>query len=126
MTNISTHQEPSSLKFIDLFSGCGGLSLGLSMAGMEGVFAVEKDPMAFETFEANFLDEGRRHDYQFTWPSWLKKESWSIHDLICEHSDKLASLRGQVDVIAGGPPCQGFSFAGRRNEDDPRNQLFKE
>lgn len=114
------------MKFIDLFSGCGGLSLGLSMAGMEGVFAIEKDPMAFETFEANFLGKGRKRDHQFSWPDWLRKDPWSIHDLISEHAGKLASLEGKVDVIAGGPPCQGFSFAGKRNEDDPRNQLFKE
>ncbi|WP_454907283.1 DNA cytosine methyltransferase [Variovorax gossypii] len=42
-------------KFIDLFSGCGGLSLGFSMAGLEGQFAVEKDSMAFDTFSENFL-----------------------------------------------------------------------
>lgn len=114
------------MKFIDLFSGCGGLSLGLSMAGMEGVFAIEKDPMAFETFEANFLNKRRGHNYQFTWPTWLRQGPWSIHDLISEHADRLTSLKGEVDVIAGGPPCQGFSFAGRRNKDDPRNQLFKE
>ena len=40
-------------RFADLFSGCGGLSLGLTLSGMVGQFAVERDPMAFETFEAN-------------------------------------------------------------------------
>jgi len=48
----------SAYKFVDLFSGCGGLSLGLSMAGLQGVFAVEKDPMAFDTFSGNFLANG--------------------------------------------------------------------
>jgi DNA (cytosine-5)-methyltransferase 1 len=113
------------VKFIDLFSGCGGLSLGLSLAGMEGVFAIEKDAMAFETFQANFLDAGDKQAQQFSWPAWLKVGAWSIDGLLREHSPNLASLRGKVDVIAGGPPCQGFSFAGRRNEDDPRNKLFK-
>jgi len=52
------------MRFIDLFAGCGGLSLGLSWAGAQGLFAVERDPMAFKTFKANFLDapRGRPND----------------------------------------------------------------
>src|SRR3546814_7089222 len=50
--------------------------------------------------------------------------AWGIDDLLAEHKGDLEKLRGQVDILAGGPPCQGFSFAGRRVEDDPRNQLF--
>lgn len=113
-------------KFIDLFSGCGGLSLGLSMAGMEGQFAVERDAMAFSTFAANFLDSTREAGMQFAWPEWLPKQAWSIDQLLSEHRSDLELLRGEVQVIAGGPPCQGFSFAGRRQESDPRNLLFKE
>src|SRR3546814_14320369 len=50
--------------------------------------------------------------------------AWGIDDLLAEHKGDLEKLRGQVDILAGGPPCQGFSFAGRRVEADPRNQLF--
>lgn len=115
----------SKHKFIDLFSGCGGLSLGLSLAGMEGQFAIERDPMAFETFSANFLGDRKVPVTKFSWPSWLEKKAWAIDDLLSEHKSQLSSMRGEVGILAGGPPCQGFSFAGRREESDPRNLLFK-
>jgi DNA (cytosine-5)-methyltransferase 1 len=111
--------------FIDLFSGCGGLSLGLVMAGLEGRFAIERDSMAFETFKENFLNGHRLPVKPFTWPYWLKKKNWSVDDLLKEHLRELRALAGEVEVLAGGPPCQGFSFAGKRNESDPRNQLFQ-
>lgn len=92
---------------------------------MEGLFAVERDSMAFQTFAANFLPPsptGR----SFQWPAWLEKKAWAIDELLTTHKEELVALRGQVQVIAGGPPCQGFSTAGRRNQADPRNQLFRE
>lgn len=110
--------------YIDLFSGCGGLSLGLGKAGWQGVFSVEKDSMAFDTFKHNMLGVGRYE--HFDWPSWLPQAPTTIQDLIKEHLDNLKELRGKVDLIAGGPPCQGFSLAGMRNPDDPRNQLSKQ
>ena len=112
----------TALKFVDLFAGCGGLSLGLSQAGLRGAFAIEKDPMAFETFKANFIGNGA-NSIGFEWPEWLPQHAWDIEDLLHLHGDKLRSLAGEIDVLAGGPPCQGFSFAGRRQEDDPRNLL---
>lgn len=115
----------SAYKFVDLFSGCGGLSLGLTMAGLEGQFAVERDAMAFETFAANFLSERKLPIERFAWPTWLEMKAWPIDELLAQHLDQLRHLEGSVEVLAGGPPCQGFSFAGRRNEDDPRNQLFE-
>lgn len=112
-------------KFIDLFSGCGGLSLGFSMAGLEGQFAVEKDAMAFDTFSENFLGNRKIPVAKFSWPSWLKQRAWAIDELLAEHRDQLLELQGTVQVLAGGPPCQGFSFAGKRKEADPRNMLFE-
>jgi DNA (cytosine-5)-methyltransferase 1 len=109
--------------YIDLFSGCGGFSLGLGNAGWQGVFAVEKDPMAFDTFKHNLIDGKYGH---FNWPDWLPQQSTTIQDLLEKHPEKLASLKGSVDLIAGGPPCQGFSLAGRRNASDPRNKLSEE
>jgi DNA (cytosine-5)-methyltransferase 1 len=111
--------------FIDLFSGCGGLSLGLTSAGLEGQFAIERDPMAFETFSDNFLGDRKVPLAKFKWPSWLKRQAWAIDELLAAHQADLQGLTGKIDVLAGGPPCQGFSFAGRRQESDPRNQLFE-
>lgn len=105
--------------YIDLFAGCGGLSYGLGEAGWQGLFAVEKSPMAFETFKHNLLVE----DSHFNWPSWLPKTELDIEELLTTHAGKLRKLRGKVDLVAGGPPCQGFSMAGKRVEEDSRNSL---
>jgi DNA (cytosine-5)-methyltransferase 1 len=111
------------LSFVDLFAGCGGISLGFSQAGLAGRFAIERDPMAFETLNANLLQ--RASSTPFAWPNWLERRAWDIDEVIQQHEAELSGLRGQVDVLAGGPPCQGFSFAGRRLETDPRNLLFE-
>jgi DNA (cytosine-5)-methyltransferase 1 len=81
--------------------------------------------MAFETFSNNLVREGAGDAYRFQWPSWLEKRAWGIDDVLDQHKTNLDQLSGKVDILAGGPPCQGFSFAGRRVEDDPRNLLFK-
>lgn len=120
-----TIQDMPKYKFVDLFSGCGGLSLGLSMAGLQGRFVAERDPMAFETFAENFLGDRKVPISRFAWPSWLEQRAWGIDDLLDKHYANLVKLQGDIQVLAGGPPCQGFSFAGRRQEDDPRNQLFE-
>jgi len=114
----------SQISFADLFSGCGGLSLGLSLAGLSGRFAIERDPMAFGTFSANFLEDPAGPP-AFSWPEWLERKAWGIEELLERHKPDLLALRGKIDVLAGGPPCQGFSFAGRRQEEDPRNMLFE-
>lgn len=111
-------------RFIDLFAGCGGLSLGLIKAGWQGVFAVEKSPDAFETFKHNLID--RDVVEPFDWPAQLPCQAMTTQALIDAHTPYLLSLAGTIDLIAGGPPCQGFSFAGRRNPSDPRNQLIRE
>lgn len=113
--------------FIDLFAGCGGFSLGLSQAGFQGLFAVEKAGHAFQTFRENFIDRGQPA-HRFAWPG----DSIPVgpHDIEKLLGDAgrvryLQSLRGKVDLVAGGPPCQGFSFSGRRDASDPRNRLFE-
>ena len=105
--------------YIDLFAGCGGLSLGLYKAGWTGLFAVEKDRMAFETLKHNLIDK-KNH---FLWPKWLPCAPLDINKVIKNYSPELKQLAGKIDLIAGGPPCQGFSFAGRRMEGDFRNKL---
>ena len=109
--------------FIDLFAGCGGLSLGLIKAGLQGVFAIEKNTDAFSTLKHNLID-GQKGDYK--WPEWLPCEAMTTSDLLKNHVEDLKLLQHEIDLIAGGPPCQGFSFAGRRNPDDPRNKLTEE
>ncbi len=109
--------------FIDAFAGCGGLSLGLLKAGWRGLFAIEKDAFAFDTLKANLT--GVAAKWAFNWPDWLLLKPWSIEELMEQHADQLLALRGHIDLLAGGPPCQGFSSAGRRRTDDPRNALFE-
>lgn len=104
---------------IDLFAGCGGLSLGLYQAGWKGVFAIEKNPCAFKTLEYNLI-EGKNH---FDWPKWLPKEPLDIIEVNKKYKKKLKLLRGKIGLVAGGPPCQGFSMAGERKANDIRNQL---
>ena len=109
--------------FVDVFAGCGGLSLGLKRAGWKGLFAIEKDPFAFDTLSTNFpSDDG---PLSYDWPTNIERRAWDIHGLLSERQEALASLAGKVDLLAGGPPCQGFSHAGRRRPDDPRNKLFE-
>lgn len=109
--------------FIDAFAGCGGLSLGLLRAGWKGLFAIEKDAFAFETLRFNLTGDKAR--YAFDWPEWLAKHPWTIEALMEQHTRHLSALRGRIDLLAGGPPCQGFSSAGRRRTSDPRNKLVE-
>lgn len=112
-------------KFVDLFSGCGGLSLGLALAGLKGLFAIERDSMAFSSFQNNLLSARDVPVAKFDWPNWLEERAWPIDEFLETHRTNIMSLNGKVDVMSGGPPCQGFSFAGRRQANDPRNMLFE-
>ncbi|QXP69224.1 DNA cytosine methyltransferase [Polaribacter sp. R2A056_3_33] len=106
--------------YIDLFAGCGGLSLGLHNAGWKGAFAIEKSADAFKTLEHNLIKK-KKH---FDWPNWLSQKHHDINEVLDNNSENLISLRGKIDLVAGGPPCQGFSMAGRRVENDSRNDLI--
>ena len=115
--------------YIDFFSGCGGLSLGLGMAGWNGVFAIEKDPMAYSTFDRNLVAEDAPYRHFKNWPLWLSRESHTIEDVLEDETilEHMKQLCGKITLVAGGPPCQGFSVAGARNGNDPRNLLvFKQ
>jgi len=94
-----------SLSMIDLFAGCGGMSLGFSRAGFRAILAVEWDLHAAATYAANF---GESHTY------WGDIATFKEADI------------PEADVIIGGPPCQGFSNLGARDVGDPRNKLWKE
>lgn len=106
----------SDRRFIDLFAGCGGLSLGLRRAGWESLFAVEANADAFLTYSENHLKD------ETDWPDWLPKTSHRIEDVLETYHTELEALKGSVQLVAGGPPCQGFSMAGRRRSNDPRNK----
>src|SRR5688572_6527203 len=108
--------------FADVFAGCGGLSLGLLNAGWRGLFAIEKNPHAFATLKKNLIDGDQA---SFDWPLWLPKTPHDIDSALHKYKRELLSLRGTLDLLVGGPPCQGFSSAGRRDPNDPRNSLFK-
>ena len=104
----------TKLKYIDLFSGAGGFSLGFDNKGFQNVFSIDIEPRFCETYKHNFSNH-----------QLIEKD-------ICELSDsKIKYLKefDEIDVVIGGPPCQGFSIAGnigRKFVDDPRNRLFKE
>lgn len=122
---LSKAKHNPNYTYIDLFSGCGGLSLGLGCAGWRGIFAIEKDPMAFLTFRNNMIDDKGQYAH-FDWPDWLPVEAMSIESILHNFSTQLESLKGNIDLIAGAPPCQGFSLAGMRNPKDPRNKMSQE
>ena len=103
------------LTFIDLFCGAGGLSLGFENNDFELILANDNDRHSIETFKKNRPN--------------LKTDSIVLDDIrnLSEYFDKLGVKKNSVDLIIGGPPCQGFSMANRqRMIDDPRNYLYKE
>lgn len=97
------------LKVLDLFCGCGGLSLGLEQAGYDIKLGIDIWQDALETFEANHVN------------SQTHCEDLSKVDF---GSLKKKYLSDGVDLIVGGPPCQGFSISGKRDPNDPRNKLY--
>jgi DNA (cytosine-5)-methyltransferase 1 len=114
-------------KFIDLFAGCGGLSLGAMKAGFEGEIAIEHQENAFKTLEFNLINNGipTLDNKKFNWPEKIDKKAYDINDFIEKNQDYLDEIKGTIDLIVGGPPCQGFSSMGKRKKTDPRNQLYK-
>lgn len=98
---------------VDLFCGAGGMSLGFEEAGFTIAAGVDHDPIHARTHERNF-------------PS-CRTLACDVADLcgdeICEAADIPSE---EIDVVIGGPPCQGFSMIGKRKKDDPRNLLLYE
>jgi DNA (cytosine-5)-methyltransferase 1 len=95
--------EPLSV--IDLFAGCGGMSIGFRDQGFTSIMAVEHDLHAAATYAANFGEDHVHHC-----------------DIATIGDDEIPQAR----VVIGGPPCQGFSNLGSRDVNDPRNKLWKE
>jgi DNA (cytosine-5)-methyltransferase 1 len=110
--NIQFINNSNILNVIDLFCGCGGMSKGLTDAGFNIIAGIDIWDKAINSYKKNFH-----------------------HKAICEDLTKLPPEKfnnlynkenKQIDLIVGGPPCQGFSIAGKRNTNDPRNSLFME
>jgi DNA (cytosine-5)-methyltransferase 1 len=100
------------LNTVDLFCGAGGFTEGFRKAGgFENVFAVDFDQKAIETIKFNHSN--------------INAICANVSELDADSISKITN-RKNVDVVIGGPPCQGFSLAGRRFPDDPKNRLFLE
>lgn len=102
----------STFSALSLFAGCGGFSLGFRSAGCHIKGYVEIDDALSNIYSANFPGTPRI--------------GTSVQSLSDECLSEFVSDYGSVDVLLGGPPCQGFSLAGKRQVDDPRNELFRD
>lgn len=102
------------MKVLDLFSGCGGISLGFQLAGYEIIGGIDINQEASQTFQNNFINS--------------KAYCKNLMDITEEEILEMYPNIKEVDVIVGGPPCQGFSSANRQQKEsaDPRNKLFFE
>ena len=110
--DVESQSIPASdYRFVDLFCGAGGMTQGLLQAGFQPVASVEVNPIASATHIKNFPDCHHFGD-----------------DIKNLNSQNLLSKMGspEVHLVVGGPPCQGFSVAGKRDPNDPRNRLFRE
>lgn len=112
--------KKNKLHYIDLFAWCWGLSLWLYNSDLwHGIMAIEKNAMAFDTLNHNLI-KNKKH---FDWPSEISCKEHDINELLANNKEFLASLEWKIHLVAGWPPCQGFSTAWKRVEDDDRNNL---
>lgn len=105
--SITSYRRPIA---VDLFAGAGGMTLGFEQAGFDVLAAVELDPIHASVHEYNF-------------PFWTTI-CQSITETTAKDIRELSAIGDRdIDVVFGGPPCQGFSLMGKRNFDDERNSL---
>lgn len=103
--------KTNKLNFIDVFSGAGGLSCGMELAGLNCVLGIEIDKYAAETFKFN-------HKNAEVYCGDIRK--------LDQKSLSVLTKNQKIDAVVGGPPCQGFSTVGIGDPKDIRNQLFRE
>ena len=97
---------------ISIFCGCGGSSLGYKWAGFRELLAIDFNKNAIDTFRLNF-----------DCPAWLD----DINKILGDSILKFCNIKkGELDILDGSPPCQGFSTAGKRQINDERNDLFRQ
>lgn len=114
VTPNSRNKSLPALSTIDLFSGAGGITEGFRQAGYQCLYGNDSMPEAMETF---------RHNHSEAWADCRSIEKVRPAQI----REKLNLAKGQLDVLVGGPPCQGFSInAPERFLSDPRNKLFKD
>ena len=109
-------EGPNGLTFVSLYSGAGGLDLGFARAGFTPVFANDIDPYAVQTY--NKLHQVRD-------PEWREAaHRFEGHSSVCGDVRVAGAnlTEGLADLVVGGPPCQGFSVAGRMDPNDPRSR----
>src|SRR6202035_3979765 len=107
---MSKHSKPIG---VDLFAGAGGLSLGFEQAGFDILAAVEYDPIHAAT-----------HEFNFPHCTTICRSVTDIDAHYIRSHSWIGSR--EIDVVFGGPPCQGFSLIGKRAIDDPRNLLLRQ
>lgn len=120
-----TQEKITAPKLISLFSGGGGLDLGLEAAGFETIFATDIDYHSCLTLQAG---KAKAAELGLPFLQSAKIMQSDILELTPAEIMKVAGVRsGEVDLLAGGPPCQAFSIFGRRQgENDPRGKLYRE
>jgi DNA (cytosine-5)-methyltransferase 1 len=107
-----TEVDTKTFNVIDLFCGCGGMSKGLTDAGLNVIAGIDIWDKAVESYNKNYHHKAYCAD---------------LTELPPEKFNELYNKEGkEVDILVGGPPCQSFSIAGKRDKNDPRNALFIE
>ena len=117
-TNLKTHDNststsPTKYKAISLFSGLGGDSFGMKQAGVDVIAYNELDKNFCKSHDENFPDSTRIHND-------------GVNDITTIPDETFAQYKDNVDIVFAGFPCQGFSKAGKKLDNDPRNTLFRE
>ena len=115
VADVFTNPKKSKLTFVDLFSGAGGITKGFEMAGLKGICGMDWFEAAGKTYRRNF-----NHPF-------IEGDIKSPEKKAAFYEAVKKGLNGKpLNIVAGGFPCQGFSMAGNRIVDDPRNSLYKE
>lgn len=130
---ITIEENRHNMKVIDLFSGAGGFSKGFERAGFDTLIANEIDPMIANTYEKNhpnvLMINESIEDFVQNIDNTIDTKLEGMKNR--QRAEEIRENLNNIDVIIGGPPCQGFSMAGARNRqanefiEDPRNYLFR-
>jgi DNA (cytosine-5)-methyltransferase 1 len=123
---MKDHARPIAPEMVSLFTGLGGLDLGLERAGWRSLYATDIDFAAVESLKANQRRQASRQASRFL-PDALIEQA-DIRDLVgAELLSKIGRRRGDLTLLAGGPPCQSWSSAGhQKGFEDPRGLLLRE